>query len=179
MLERSALLVASLILGSASGCTAADSEDAAGKAVATFVRQTELAAPDEGGSVWDGDWVDDTTFVVVREPGYSIEIRNWSGGRVEFGRRGKGPGEFESVTSLAVHQGKIVAVDGALRRASRWNRHGKLEAELPLNLSRIGDVWSTDSGIIVRSHNEFANRIVLSRLDFAVGTHSTNCQLTR
>lgn len=47
--------------------------------------------------------------------------------RLEFARRGDGPGEARSPTPTFVSDSEVVVLDGSLSRITRWSRHGEFK----------------------------------------------------
>ncbi len=120
------------------------------------------------GQTIDADWLGDSAVLLVAGTGTSINVVTWSGALRAVGRKGDGPGEFRGISSvIATGDTGFVAIDAALRRASYWGIDGTLRREVPLSGSYIGGAWSTDSGLVVRSHSEDRTSILLRKVGWS------------
>lgn len=120
----------------------------------------------EFGVLVDADWLTDSTIVLVAESGTSIRVVDASGVARQIARNGDGPGEVRGVRNvIRVGADQFIAIDGASSRASYWTIEGNLLHDVRLRGSYISGAWSTDSGVIVRTHDEGRSAIELVHLD--------------
>ena len=89
------------------------------------------------------------------------EIRHYDGGGRyigAFGRKGEGPGEFESVDGLAVlSDGRVVVWDAGLRRLSVFSETGDHLSSVPVSTGFggwRGFVWSREGDLLIRVPTE-------------------------
>lgn len=98
----------------------------------SLANPTRIAAAGEGFALYDNGTGEVTVFTGEAEPSAS------------FGGRGRGPGEFQSVSSLAYRDGQFLVADGELLRLTAYGPEGTVESTVDLAPA----LYAIETGVI-------------------------------
>jgi hypothetical protein len=112
-------------------------------------------------------------IIVIDEKEIVVKIFDKTGRHIRtFGKRGQGPGEFESVARIVLKGGKdIVLLDGANGRFSYYSKKGECLKEIKLGKNRISRVKPDSRGfiyadIMIRDGNNVIDTIMRFNPEF-------------
>ncbi len=92
--------------------------------------------------------------------------------RERFGRRGKGPGEFEGITSVSVHDGLVAVADISQRRITFLTSEGVFVRLLPLPEAPVGETRFDAAGRLHVNRRAPATPPATPPADSGVPVHS-------